>query len=241
LSGRDTPSTDLHSIVKIVKPLALFADPAAATAPFVLPRIPFKVNRYWTFQTGAGDSPTLRLSSSSSSRWRSTTNSSSYWKGQLQPGFKLPRKADEVSQNGNVKGLVREIREIFESNPKLADTMLKDLESSKTSSTAQTKHQEIRSLIKIYGGENSRYLNYYGPPRTITTLPYHRCSKSSKGWWMAERSILRTRSSSWDYRKYCSRIERTAFIPFFPRPMASSSAEWKSRQPPSQTCSKKGL
>jgi adenylate cyclase len=40
-----------HSIVKIVKPLPLLADSAVATAPFVLPRIPFKVNQYWTFQT----------------------------------------------------------------------------------------------------------------------------------------------------------------------------------------------
>ncbi len=49
----------VHSIVKIVKPIELFAKPAVATAPFSLPRIPFKVNQYWGFQTGAGDSPTL--------------------------------------------------------------------------------------------------------------------------------------------------------------------------------------
>ena len=49
----------IHSIVKIVKPIELFAKAAVATAPFSLPRIPFKVNQYWGFQTGAGDSPTL--------------------------------------------------------------------------------------------------------------------------------------------------------------------------------------
>ena len=59
LSNKGGSYADVHSIVKIMKPLDLFSDPAAATAPFVLPRIPFKVNQYWTFQTGAGDSPTL--------------------------------------------------------------------------------------------------------------------------------------------------------------------------------------
>ena len=59
LSNKGSSYGDAHSIVKIVKPLDLFSDPAAATAPFVLPRIPFKVNQYWTFQTSAGDSPTL--------------------------------------------------------------------------------------------------------------------------------------------------------------------------------------
>jgi adenylate cyclase len=48
-----------HSIVKINKPFAPFAQSAVATAPFVLPRIPFKVNQYWTFQSGAFDSPTF--------------------------------------------------------------------------------------------------------------------------------------------------------------------------------------
>ena len=50
---------NVHSIVKVVKPLDLFAQAAAATAPFILPRIPFKVSHYWTFQPGAGDVPTL--------------------------------------------------------------------------------------------------------------------------------------------------------------------------------------
>ncbi len=52
-------NTGYHNIVKIVKPIDLFAEPAVATAPFTLPRIPFKVNRYWTFQTGSGDAPTV--------------------------------------------------------------------------------------------------------------------------------------------------------------------------------------
>ena len=29
----------------------------------------------------------------------------------------------------------------------------------------------------MYGGANSRHINYYGPPRTITTIPYHQALK----------------------------------------------------------------
>ena len=58
-SGSSQSQPGVHSIVKIVKPIELFATAAVATAPFSLPRIPFKVNQYWGFQTGAGDSPTL--------------------------------------------------------------------------------------------------------------------------------------------------------------------------------------
>ena len=48
-----------HSIVKIIKPYAPLAESALATVPFVLPRIPFKVNKYWTFQPSTGDAPTF--------------------------------------------------------------------------------------------------------------------------------------------------------------------------------------
>jgi adenylate cyclase len=53
LTAKEVPSSDTgssyaseHSIVKIMKPFAPFAEAAVATAPFVLPRIPFKVNQY---------------------------------------------------------------------------------------------------------------------------------------------------------------------------------------------------
>ena len=48
-----------HRIVRIVKPIESLSQSAVATAPFVLPRLPVKVNQYWTFQAAAGDSPTF--------------------------------------------------------------------------------------------------------------------------------------------------------------------------------------
>ncbi len=60
LSSREIPFANTagstvaeHRIVKFLKPLPLLGDAAVASAPFVLPRIPFKVNQFWTFQTGA--------------------------------------------------------------------------------------------------------------------------------------------------------------------------------------------
>jgi len=168
--------------VKIVKPIDLFADPAVATAPFVLPRIPFKVNQYWTFQTGAGDSPTLPavafqlftlpvyeefitlLEKVSPSRAK-----------------KLERNPNVVIQTKNVKRLMMSIREIFETESSVGDGMLKELERSNSSSGDGTRHRLIRSLIHMYQGGSSRYINYYGPPRTITTLPYYQALELQKG------------------------------------------------------------
>jgi adenylate cyclase len=86
----------------------------------------------------------------------------------------LPRSADAAIKTKGLQRTIRDIREIFESDPSIADKMLEDLEHTKSQSLHSEKAGLIRSLVKLYGGTKRRYLNYYGPPRTITTIPYHR-------------------------------------------------------------------
>ena len=182
LSDKGSPHEDVLSIVKIVKPIELFSDPAAATAPFVLPRIPFKVNQYWTFQTGAGDSPTfpavvVQLFN------LDVYEDFIHLLEKVSPdqAAKLPRDPNTVIKTKNVKGLVRNIREIFENEPWIAERMLKELEGSNTLSANGKRHQMVKSLIKLYQGSNSRYINYYGPPQTITTIPYYQALQLRNG------------------------------------------------------------
>ncbi len=174
LSNDGASDAGVHNIVKIVPPLDLFARPAAATAPFVLPRIPFKVNQYWTFQHDAVDSPTFPIVAFQ------------LFTGQLFEDFihlleqvspdqakKLPPNVDTAIKTSDVKTVMRNIRDIFENEPMTAERMLEKLERSDRTSGDVHKHRLLRSLIKMYGGGNSRYVNYYGPPRTVTTLPYY--------------------------------------------------------------------
>ena len=171
-----------HSIVKIVQPFAPFARAAAATAPFILPRIPFKVNHYWTFQPSAGDSPTIPVVA------LQFYTSEIYEKfihllEKASPGLsgKFPHDSDTAMRNGDVKGLIRDIREIFVRDPSVAERMLTELESLKTLSVDEKEHEMISSLIKTYQGSNRRYLNYYGPPRTVTTISYYQALELHNG------------------------------------------------------------
>ena len=118
-----------HNIVKIVKPIDLFAEPAVATAPFTLPRIPFKVNRYWTFQTGSGDAPTVPVVTFQ------FVNLEHYGEfvGLLEktdPGLAglLPADVHEVSESGNLVKVIRQIGELFQANPELEQKMLTELQ-----------------------------------------------------------------------------------------------------------------
>ncbi len=173
-SGEGGSAGEVQSVVRVVKPLDLLSRQAVSTAPFPLPRIPFKVNRYWTFQTGAGDVPTLPVVAfqlyampvyGDFVRLLEKTCPD-------QAG-RLPHDGNVIIKTGRVKDLAREIREIFESEPSVPKRMLADLDRS-AASPGDPKNQVIlRSLVRMYQGANSRYLNYYGPPRTVTTVPYY--------------------------------------------------------------------
>ncbi len=174
LSGSGGSHAGVHSIEKIVKPLALFARPAVATAPFALPRIPFKVNQYWAFKTGAGDSPTLPVVAFQLFALQ-VYEEFIHLLEKVSPNQagKLPRDSDTVIKTRSVKTLIGDIKEIFESKPLIAERMLEELEHLKPLSVDVKRYRLLKSLIRMYGGSNSRYINYYGPPRTITTIPYY--------------------------------------------------------------------
>jgi adenylate cyclase len=182
LSGSGGSQTGAHSIVKIVKPIALFSRSAAATAPFPLPRIPFKVNRYWTFQTGAGDSPTMPVVAFQLFTLQ-VYEEFIHLLEKVSPNQagKLPRDIDTAIKTRDVKRLIGDIRAIFAGEPLIGERMLEELEHSEPRSNDVKRDRLLKSLIRMYGGTSSPYINYYGPPRTITTIPYHQALELREG------------------------------------------------------------
>jgi adenylate cyclase len=169
--GQAYDDTTSHNVVKLVQPIDLFTRAACAIAPFTLPRIPFKVSQYWTFETGAGDSPTM------------PAVALQLYTAQVYGDFmellqrvspeqagQLPRDIETATKTVGIRGLMKHIRAIFESKPLIEEKMLKELDSSKTQSGDL---RLIKALIGMYGGGNSRYLDFYGPPGTVTTVPYY--------------------------------------------------------------------
>ena len=181
LKVKEVPSSDIggsyareHRIVKIVKPIAPLSQSAVATAPFVLPRIPVKVNQYWTFQTGAGDSPTFPVVAFQLYALRAY-DEFIHLLEKVSPNQagKLPRDAGTAIKARGAVRFIRDIREIFESDPLIPKKMLEELEHSDLVTSDGNKYRLLKSLVKMYGGANRRYLNYYGPPRTLATMPFY--------------------------------------------------------------------
>ena len=163
-----------HRIVKIVKPIAPLSQAAVATAPFVLPRLPVKVNQYWTFQAAAGDSPTFPVVAFQLYALEAYDEFIRILeKVSPNQAGKLSRDADTAIKSKGAMRLIRDIREIFEGDPLIDKKMVAELERSDRATGDGNKIRLLKSLAKMYGGADHQYLNYYGPPRTFTTMPFH--------------------------------------------------------------------
>ncbi|HSK30279.1 MAG TPA: CHASE2 domain-containing protein, partial [Candidatus Limnocylindria bacterium] len=164
-----------HTIVKKLKTIEPISDAPFATAPFVLPRIPVRINQYWAFQTSAGDLPTFPIVAF---KLYSLTVYGRFYallvKVSPSHAGKLPAFAGSALKTRGAPKFIRDIREIFESDPTLAEKMMLELEHSELAASDSDEYRLLKSLVRLYGGENRRYLNFYGPPRTITTLPYYK-------------------------------------------------------------------
>ncbi len=182
LSGGRPDDEASHSIVKVVQPIDLFSRSAVATAPFTLPRIPFKVSQYWTFETGAGDSPTMPAASLQLFTMPIYGDFIRLLqKVSPERAAKLPLDIKTALETVGVKEFMKSLRGIFESEPLISEKLLKELERPENQSGDLKKLELIKSLVKMYAGSNSRFINFYGPPGTVTTIPYYQALEIGRG------------------------------------------------------------
>ena len=163
------PRADV-SIETLVPPFAPLAQVAAAVAPFPLPKVPIKVSQYWTFKTSAGDTPTLPVVAYQVFATQVYDDFLRLMKKSSTSAITdLPKDQETLIAGKKVDAVVRNLRDIFQRNPLLSDKMLKELAAT---SIDEKSKSVVTSLIRMYQSPNSHYLNFYGPPGTIRTIPY---------------------------------------------------------------------
>ncbi len=171
-SGTQTGNINIE---EIVSPISLLANSALATAPFALPKVPVRINNYWAFKTGAGDTPTLPAVVFQIYALQ-VYNELITLLNDFSPSLsqKLPANLDSVARERRVKEVIQTLREYFEQDPAIAEKILEQLRISKPFPNDSKKNKILESLIKMYHGPKSHYLNFYGPPGTIETVSYYK-------------------------------------------------------------------
>ncbi len=158
-------------IERRVPPFPELAHAAAATAPFPLPKVPVKVSQFWLYKGGAGDAATLPVV-----MWQLRTLA--VYPELLRllrtaspaAAAQLPADAGVMLREGRLRAVMESLRSLLRQAPVGAE-----LRAQLAADTALpiAKRKMLNALVRVYQDDDSRYLNYYGPPHSITTLPYY--------------------------------------------------------------------
>ena len=151
---------------KLIPPVAPLAAGALAVAPFTLPVVPVRVSQFWTFKASAGNLATVPTTVFQAWMLRQPGE----WFTDLRavcPALEgsWPITPGEVLAGRQVGSFLREARSCLTTDPVAVARL----------DAAWRQPQQpavLRSLLELYAGADTRYLNYYGPARSVRTIPY---------------------------------------------------------------------
>lgn len=149
-------------------PPTVLTDSTSGLAPFPLPAVPHRVNQFWNFLTS--EVPTLPitalqiyvLQAVGYQRFKDILN-----KAGVQ--FQLP---ESISDTKDLHNLMISMYEEIQTNNSIAMRIIQAIENYKNISGELDT--PFVSLIEAYAAPRSQYINFYGPSRTIETIPYEK-------------------------------------------------------------------
>ncbi|ADJ28804.1 CHASE2 domain-containing protein [Nitrosococcus watsonii] len=158
-------------IEKRVPPIPEFASAAATLAPFPLPKVPIRVSQAWLFKFGVPTLPVAALQVYARPYYgdllrllKEVVPEEIQWlKNDWQPNRSQPA----------LIALARHLQGRFQEDAQLPQSLLARLQNPEAPSRFQGQ-SVIAALIRGLSHQESFFLDFYGPPHTITTLPYHR-------------------------------------------------------------------
>ncbi|MGB5517115.1 MAG: adenylate/guanylate cyclase domain-containing protein [Gammaproteobacteria bacterium] len=165
-------------IETLTSPVPVLSEAAFGLGPFPLPKVPAQVNHFITFKPALGDIPTLPVvalavhSLPVYSVLRDMVND-------VIPErvSQLPTR-EQLKRLDGVHKLIQSLRKLFLTNPDLAPQLIRRLDHSSSTVTPGDR-EALAALISSYAQPDSLYLNFYGPPQTITTIPYYQVLEST--------------------------------------------------------------
>jgi adenylate cyclase len=170
LTGADV-STEL-----LKSPITQFQDSALSLAPFPLPRSsPTPV--FWPFfDTPSGVVATLPAVGLQIHGLPLLDHlQSALEQAGVQSAAALPRR---VTSPEDMRKLVESLRHELQQKAPVAARVLASLDSQRITAP---ERRVLSALVRLYSGPDTYYLNFYGPPGSIRTIPFHQLLQSDPG------------------------------------------------------------
>lgn len=155
------------NIEHLIAPTPVIGSAAAAVAPFPLPKVPAKVSWFNTFRTSAGDLPTMPAVALQLYLHGEYDALVAHLAARGLSAGALPTLGASRAGNAPWVHVMSRLRGLVARHPDVVDEMW-------AQPLPEGRKKQIEAMIELYRGDVLRYLNFYGPPRSIVTLPYWR-------------------------------------------------------------------
>jgi adenylate cyclase len=161
-------------VEELVSPIPSLRYAARGLGPFPLPKLDAAVYEFWVFKSSAREAPTmpavgfqLHALKAYAQFYRLLKNSA------VTRQLELPESADRIASAEDLHKLMTGVRAALVAEPVLANNLIRELSAAWVQSEPAEIQYLLKSLVAMYVGDNERNLNFYGPPGTIKTIPYH--------------------------------------------------------------------
>lgn len=178
----DQPNRKRTLTEQLMSPAAIFAKGAAGMGPFPLPKVPARVDQFWTFNVSVGDIPTLPVVALHVLALKSLSDrvGDAAQAGPLvSDAFRAYLKSNGT--NDDLQRLIRRLKQTARSpdGQHLAGQS-GNFAPRPDARAGLTMRGRLDALFRTYRRPDSRFINYYGPPGTIVTVPYHEVIRQAR-------------------------------------------------------------
>jgi adenylate cyclase len=161
-------------VEELLSPIAVLTEAARGLGPFPLPKLDAAVYEFWVFKSSAREAPTLPAVGFQLHALKIYTQFYRLLKNAGITGYlEIPESAAAIASAEDLRKLMIGIRRTLTDNPMLIDNLVLELNRPWVQQEPAEVRNLLQSLVSMYLGDNERYLNFYGPPGTIKTIPYH--------------------------------------------------------------------
>ena len=175
IEGADGTADGWTWVEEKLPPSPLLANAATALAPFALPKLGQAAIQFWIFKPSMGDLPTtaavaLQLYALPVyEQWRERPE-----RGRRAAAWTICRRsAEEIRRARPRCGLVMgRLRQMFLADPQLADRVQVAARAAAAAARRCRPRRCCARWPRSTPAPRDRYLNFYGPPGTIRTIPY---------------------------------------------------------------------
>lgn len=165
----------IPGMIMRVRPTAQLAQAASALAPNPLPAVPFRVNQFWLFEPSPDHLATMPVITA---LIHNLTKNPEFMSRVETINQTLDQNSQESTPSHlslrDPQAVAEHLRNMVRANPQGSEYFFEQGEQGMNANPQQPPQHEatFRNLLRAIQRGDSQYLDYYGPPRTISTIPY---------------------------------------------------------------------